>query len=155
MKHASSECVCGMKFPAVAHFQNRVSLREPKPERCSCGGGAVGMWMRRPRRRTGKDAPFGFPLFPPAARRRSTQRRGRRSHDPAAHLAVTASFRLSDRRTPSHLRATIKRLWKSSAIRRDPSTPRRAAFARRGAPLRMTQVFRIFQQTVRLPHDDL
>ena len=71
-----------------------------QPERCSCDGGAVGMWMRRPRRslrrlrRTGKDAPFGFPLFPLAARRRSTLRRGRRSHDPAAHLAATASFRL-------------------------------------------------------------
>ncbi len=33
-----------------------------------------------------------------------------------------------------------------SAMPRDPSTPRRAACAHRGAPLRMTHVFRVFQQ---------
>ena len=44
--------------------------RFPKPGRCSCDGGVVEMWMRRLRRssrrlrRTGNDAPFGFPLSP-------------------------------------------------------------------------------------------
>ena len=42
-------------------------------------------------------------------------------------------------------------LWSLFAISRDPSTPRRAAFARRGAPLRMTLYFGVFQQAAKEP----